>query len=119
MMVQALFCDQCGKHLLKSAICSVVLVIILVGNAYVATSVGYPDPIRPLGTALLYVAFIFAVPPGLLFFCMQKLGIAWELRGRESFIESNPVLWIFCMVFYTLLIYFGFRLWHLFRQRHK
>lgn len=93
------------RHFLVSFIASAVVVGILVGNAYMEFNVGYPSSFRPIGEALVWVGLVFAIPPGSVLWVLDKIGLTWELRGRESFIESNPWLWIYCVAFYTFAIY--------------
>lgn len=100
------------KRLLTSFVLSILIVGVLVGNAYVATSIGYPAIFQPVGEIFIYVGFIVAIPPWFGFWILGKLGLAWELRGRESFIELNMVAWIYCVIFYTLFIYLIRSLWH-------
>ena len=100
------------KRLLTSFVLSILIVGVLVGSAYIATSIGYPAFLEPVGQFFIYVGLIFAIPPWLGFWILDKLGLAWELRGRESFIESNFAAWIYCVIFYTFFIYLIRSLWH-------
>ena len=100
------------KRLLTSFVLSILIVGVLVGNAYIATSIGYPAFLEPVGQFFIYVGLIFAIPPWLGFWILDKLGLAWELRGRESFIESNFAAWIYCVIFYAFFIYLIRSLWH-------
>ena len=64
------------------------------------------------------IGFVFAIPPGLFFEgVMQPLGLAWELRGRESFMDQNNALWIYCFVFYVVFIYVIRSAWSYLRSR--
>ncbi len=87
------------KHLLVSFAVSVTLVGLLVGNAYLTYNIG--GGFEPLA----WVGFVVLIPPGLMYMLLSGIGIMPELRGRENFIESNPWLWIFCVIFYTIVIY--------------
>jgi ribose/xylose/arabinose/galactoside ABC-type transport system permease subunit len=107
------------RRLLTSFVLSTFIVGVLVGNAYIVTSIGYPVFLAPIGQFFIYVGFIFAIPPWVGFWILDKLGLAWELRGRESFIESNLALWIYCVVFYTFFIYLIRSLWHRYTLRRK
>jgi hypothetical protein len=91
---------------------SLIIVASLLGNAYMVTSIGYPAYLESFGDALLIVGYVAMIPPALVFGVLQKLGLAWELRGRESFIESNLTFWIYCVAFYTLLFFAISRVWH-------
>ena len=51
-------------------------------------------------------SLIFAVLPGIPIFILATLGLEMPLRGRESFIELNIGLWVYCVIFYSILIYF-------------
>ncbi|MFZ1684486.1 MAG: hypothetical protein WAU88_10210 [Candidatus Zixiibacteriota bacterium] len=103
------------RRLLTSFLWSFGVVGGLVGNAYVATSVGYPGFLQWIGMFFVMVGFVVAIPPGLFFSLLTAVGLGWELRGRESFVESNPGLWVYCVVFYTFFV-FAIRTWW---QRHK
>ncbi|SYZ72611.1 membrane hypothetical protein [Candidatus Zixiibacteriota bacterium] len=105
------------KRMLSSFVLSAVIVGLLVGNAHMALDVGYPKFLQPAGLALVDISLILAVPAMLVFSLMEPVGLAWELKGRESFIVSNPEAWIFCILLYALIIY-GMRfLWSWYRQR--
>lgn len=101
------------KHLLLSFGFSTVVVGALVGNAYMACNVGYPGFLEYVGLAIVFVSFIVAIPPGIILSGLDLIGLTWHLRGRESFIQSNPWLWVYCAAFYTIAIYVVLRL----RQR--
>ena len=103
------------KHITISVSLSVALVVILVGNAHIYTNIGYPSFLEPIGAVLFYVGIVFAIPPGVVFWVLDKIGLAWELRGRESFIQLNMWLWVYCTFFYSFVIYFF--LW--LKQRRK
>jgi hypothetical protein len=97
------------KHFIIALIISIVTVVILVGNAYISTSIGYPIILLDyIGLAFLIVGFIAVIPPLMIYYLFTAMG-PFELRGRESFIESNPFLWIFCVLFYTVSIYLFLR----------
>lgn len=105
------------RRLLTSFLLSTLVVGGLVGNAYIQTVIGYPEILQPIGLFFVYVGFAFAIPPYLGFLVLNIFGLAWELRGRESFIESNPGLWIYCVVFYTLMVFSIRSLWQRYRHR--
>jgi hypothetical protein len=107
-----------GRTVVTSCVGSVVMVFILVGNAYTATSIGYPERFRHIGDALMFVGVFLVYPPGLLFWTLQKVGLAWELRGRESFIEANIPFWVFCVAFYAPVIW-GIRMAYRRVRRHR
>ena len=107
------------KHLLQAFIGSTLVVGLLVGNAYMASSIGYPALIEPIGIALTAASFIPLIPPGYTWVALGELGLAPELRGRESFIEANPGLWVFCSLFYTIVSYAGLRLLQRYRIRRR
>ena len=97
------------RHISYSFIFSTVIVSVLVGNAYMLTSIGYSGILKIIGTAILFISFFIAIPPGMVYLFFQSVGILPELVGRESFIESNPFLWIVCVLFYTVIIYLVLR----------
>lgn len=90
---------------------SAVLVGTLVGNAHIESNIGYPTILEPVGFILMMVGFMLVIPPAALFLSLQKIGLGWELRGRESFIQLNPGFWIYCVGFYAVAIYLVRRLW--------
>ncbi len=118
-MLTWLFADRRFRHAISSLITSIVMVGILVGNAYIATSIGYPDKLRPFGWALVDIGFAVGMPAFVGYLGLQKIGLGWELRGRESFIESNIGLWIYCIIFYTLIFYVVARIWNRYWVRRK
>jgi hypothetical protein len=97
--------DWSLKRVLVSCLMSVVLVGALVGNAYMVCNIGYPPPLQLIGGIIFKLSFIFAIPPGIVLLLLSYIGLEWPLRGRESFIESNPWLWVYCVVFYVVFIY--------------
>ena len=107
------------RHLLISVLLSVVIVGLLVGNAYMEFNIGYPRFLQPVGEALVWVGLVVAVPPWSILWVLNKIGITWELRGRESFIESNLWLWIYCACFYAFAIYLTLRFKHRRNQKKK
>jgi hypothetical protein len=107
------------NKIITSFIISTLMVGILVGHAYYFCNIGYPSLLEPIGGVLFFVSFIFAIPPAIGFWVLSKIGLAWELRGRESFIELNMALWIYCIIFYTLFIYLIRTLWHKYRSKGK
>jgi ribose/xylose/arabinose/galactoside ABC-type transport system permease subunit len=100
------------KRLLTSFALSIIIVGVLVGNAYIATSIGYPTFLQSVGEFFVYVGFVVAIPPWMGSWILDKVGLAWELRGRESFIKSNMAAWIYCVIFYSFFIYLIRSLWH-------
>ena len=99
------------KKVSVSFLLSIVFVGVLLGNAYMTTSVGYPAFIQPVGTALTVIGYVAAILPAIIYSGLAGLGVVPELRGRESFIRLNMALWIFCVIFYTLVIYLCLRYW--------
>ena len=95
------------------------MVGVLVGNAYIATSIGYPNKLHPFGLALVNIGYTVGMPAFIGYLGLQKIGLGWELRGRESFIESNIGLWIYCIIFYALIFYVVARIWHRYWVRFK
>jgi hypothetical protein len=91
---------------------SAIMVGTLVGNAYVDSNVGYPGVLRVVGFVLMMVGILAVIPPAEVFWGLQKIGLAWELRGRESFIQLNPGFWIYCFGFYAIVIYLVRRFRH-------
>lgn len=94
---------------LKDAIISIAIsttgIGLLVGNAYMASNVGYPDVIDQVGEVIMLASLIFAILPAIPLMIVSALGVEIPLQGRESFIESNIWLWIYCAIFYACLIY--------------
>jgi hypothetical protein len=82
-------------HLLIAFVLSLVLVGLPLGYAY---ATGGIDAIVLASLALL-------AAPALAYSLFSSIGMLPELRGRERFIASNPALWIFCVIFYTAVIY--------------
>lgn len=96
--------DKRFKHFLISCAVSLLMVGFLVGNAYLTYNVGGGfEPLAMVGMVML-------IPPGTIYMLLSNIGLMPELRGRESFIESNPWLWIFCVIFYAIVIYMILRL---------
>jgi hypothetical protein len=89
-------------HILISFVSSLVLVGLPLGYAYMTGGI---DAIVLASLALLAL-------PALAYLLFSSIGLLPELRGRESFIASNPALWIFCVIFYTAAIYTILRWWH-------
>jgi hypothetical protein len=118
-MLRWLFANRRLRHAIVSIILSTILIGILVGNAYIATSIGYPHSLQPIGSALIQIGFVVGMPAFVGFLGLQKLGLGWELRGRESFIESNIGLWIYCIIFYALIFYLVARIWYRYWSRLK
>ncbi len=89
-----------------SFVISAVGVGTLVGNAYMVNNIGYPNGLNSIGIWVMMGSLIFAVLPGIPIFILATLGLEMPLRGRESFIELNIGLWVYCVIFYSMLIYF-------------
>ena len=89
-----------------SFVISAVGVGALVGNAYMVNNVGYPNGLDQIGGWVMLGSLVFAVLPAIPLFILSLLGLEIPLRGRESFIELNIGLWIYCVIFYSSLIYF-------------
>jgi hypothetical protein len=106
-------------RLLISFALSAFVVGALVGNAYIVYNIGCPVFFEPIGQFLVRVGLVFAIPPGFVLWVLDQLGFEWQLRGRESFIEANPWLWVYCVLFYTITIYLILSLWHRYRLRRK
>lgn len=107
------------RHLAISLIISITLVSMLVGNAYMYTNIGYPGYLDAIGEAVLIIGMVLVIPPGLIYSMFSKFGLLPELAGRESFIEMNPVLWVFCMVFYFAVIYSILRVRYKFNKKNE
>jgi membrane-bound ClpP family serine protease len=90
------------EHLLISFFISLALVGFLVGIAYLHSNV---VDLGVFGIVFMMIGVVVLIPPGLIYMPLSGLGLMPELRGRESFIQLNPWLWIFCVVFYTFVIY--------------
>jgi hypothetical protein len=103
------------RHILLALSYSVLLIGSHVGNAYMACNVGYPNFLENVGLGVMMVGLVVAIPPGIILWGLDLVGLTWQLRGRESFIESNPWLWVYCTVFYTVAVYLILRLNH---RRH-
>jgi hypothetical protein len=99
------------KKVLTSFLLSIVLVGVLLGNAYMTTSIDYPAFIQPVGIALTVIGYVAVIFPVIIYSGLAGLGVVPELRGRESFIRLNTALWIFCVIFYTLAFYLRLRYW--------
>ena len=106
-----------AHQLWKSFCVAVVLVGALVGNAYLTTSVGYPGPLQFVGVLLMMMSLVAAIPAYIGLAALTSIGLGWELRGRESFIQANPGLWVYAVVFYTLFIFVCIRATHYVRGR--
>jgi membrane protein implicated in regulation of membrane protease activity len=107
------------RRLLTSIAIAAILMGIFLGNAYLYTNIGYPSAFDRIGSALLYVGILLAVPPGMIWSWLGSVGIVPELRGRESFIQLNPGLWIFCFLFYVLVSYLVAGLWRWYKARRN
>jgi hypothetical protein len=79
----------------------------LLGNAYMVSNIGYPNGLNSIGIWVMMGSLCFAVLPGIPIWILSTLGLQIPFRGRESFIELNIGLWIYCVVFYSCLIYLG------------
>ena len=71
----------------------------LVWNAYMVNNVGYPNGLNKVGEWIIRGSLIFAILPAIPLFILAILGLEIPLRGRESFIELNMGLWIYCVIF--------------------
>lgn len=98
------------KNILISTLSAALLVGVLLGNAYLFNNVGYPPIVDRFGEILFWVGIVFVIPPFFIFSALNKVGLARELQGRESFIQMNPGFWVFCFLFYILAIYLILRL---------
>lgn len=98
--------SQTIKSVLFSSTVAIVFVSLLVGNDYMVNNIGYPSILEPIGEVIFLISIIFVIPPFFVFRLLYTIGLAWELTGRESFIQSNPGFWLFCVVFYALTFYF-------------
>jgi hypothetical protein len=92
---------------------------ILVGNAYMVCNVGYPSGFQGIGEWIMIGSLVFAVLPSLPLLALSALGIDLPLQGRESFIESNIWLWIYCAVVYTCLIFLFLQFMRRVKQRRS
>ena len=97
------------KHLLISCTASLTLVGYLVGAAYLNYNAG---GLGSAGEPLVWIGLVVLIPPGIVYLFFSEIKLLPELRGRESFIVSNPWLWIFCVVFYTVAFYMILRWRH-------
>jgi hypothetical protein len=79
-------------RLLISVAVAAILMGVFLSGAYLYTNVGYPSALDSVGSALLYVGILLAVPPGMIWYWLGSVGFVSELRGRESFIQLNPGL---------------------------
>jgi len=118
-MIKIMYSHHLLIRLLISFVLSAFVVGALVGNAYIVCNIGCPAFFEPIGQFLVDVGFVVAIPPGFVLWVLANLGFEWQLRGRESFIESNLWLWIYCVFFYTIAIYLILSLWHRYRLRRK
>jgi uncharacterized membrane protein YedE/YeeE len=107
------------RRILTSIVISAVLMGVFLGNAYLYCNVGYPSCLDRVGEVLLRVGICLAIPPGMIWIGMGNIGLVPELRGRESFIELNPGLWVFCFLFYVGVAYLGCVLWHWWKARQR
>jgi hypothetical protein len=111
--------EQSVSRKIKDEIISFVIsgvgVGALVGNAYMVNNIGYPNGLNPIGFWVMMGSFVFAILPGIPILVLAILGWEIPLRGRENFIELNIGLWIYCVIFYAGLIYFGLR----YRRKHR
>lgn len=107
------------RRLLISVAVAAILMGVFLGNAYLFTNVGYPSALDRIGSALLYVGILLAVPPGMIWYWLGSVGVVPELRGRESFIQLNPGLWLFCFLFYALVVYLIVDLWDWIKARRN
>lgn len=107
------------RQFLTSFVLSLFIVGLLLGNVFFFNKDGFPKFPRPIGFALVYVGYIALIPPGVVYLGLAKLGFVPEPMGRESFIRSNPVLWIFCVIFYAFSIYFIRRLWQYWKRKKE
>jgi hypothetical protein len=98
-----------------SFVISAVGVGALVGNAYMVNNIGYPNGLNNIGVWIMMGSLVFAVLPGIPILILAILGLEIPLRGRESFIELNIGLWIYCAIFYSCLIYLGFQ----YKRKHR
>ena len=103
--------EQSVSRKVKDGIISFVVsafgVGILVGNAYMVSNIGYPnDLLERIGGLVMLGSVVFAVLPAIPLWILSVLGLEIPLQGRESFIELNIGLWIYCVIFYSSLIYF-------------
>ncbi len=83
------------KHLFISFFVSLALIGLPLGYAYITAGID----------AVVLISLALLVAPGLIYSLLSYIGLLPELRGRESFIVSNPWLWIFCIIFYAAFIY--------------
>jgi hypothetical protein len=89
-----------------SFVVSATGVCALVGNAYAVCNIGYPKGLEYIGTGIMIVSLVLAVLPGIPLWILATIGLEIPLRGRENFIELNMGLWVYCVIFYSILIYF-------------
>ena len=97
--------SQKQKDIILSIGISSIGVSLLVGNAYMVNNVGYPSAFQYIGIGIMMVSFIFAIIPFIVYLMLEKFGIAMPLQRRESFIESNILLWVYSALIYSLLIF--------------
>jgi hypothetical protein len=95
------------KDLIFSFVISAIGVGALVGNAYVACNIGYRyhSIIQFISSSIMSISLVFAVLPAIPLIILSLFGIDLPFRGRESFIEMNMWLWVYCVFFYTLFTY--------------
>ena len=101
------------KHFIISFTVSLIVVGFFVSNAYFTYNVG--GGFEPF----VWVGLMLLIPPGFLYGILGSIGLTPELRGRENFIESNPWLWIFCIIFYMLVIYLILRWRHSKKEQNQ
>jgi hypothetical protein len=94
------------KDGILSFVISAIGVGALVWNAYMLNNVGYPNWFSNIGDWIVRGSLIFAILPAIPLVILAIFGLEIPLRGRESFIQLNMWLWIYCVIFYSVLIYF-------------
>jgi len=111
--------EQSVSRKIKDGIISFVVSAVgvgaLVGNAYMVSNIGYPNGLNNIGFWVMMGSLVFAVLPGIPILILAGLGLDIPFRGRESFIELNIGLWIYCVIFYSCLIYLGLQ----YRRKHR
>ncbi len=98
------------RDALVSVIVCTLGVGILVGNAYIVCNVGYPELIQVVATVIMIASLIFAIPPSIPLLILGLLGVDLPFEGRERFIQLNPWLWIYCVIFYAFAVYLYLRI---------
>ena len=90
-----------------SFVISVVGAGTLVGNAYIVENIGYPNGFNNIGIVVMLGSLVFAVLPAIPLFILSLLGSEIPFYVRDSFVRwENIGLGIYCVVFYSILIYF-------------